>query len=177
MMINVTEKAAQQLRSLLQSQQEAKHKGLRVQIAKGGCSGLQYEMLLDERKDGDAIVERDGVEFFIDAESGAMLTGATLDFNDDLTGTGFRIVNPNATRTCGCGTSSKQRAPLRIRRKDGAKMDRDLFVSTSVIIVRVARRITSRGRSPYFCLSVRVSAWLGSFYIFGQPERPDSYRI
>ena len=104
-MINVTEKAAQHLRSLLQTQAEAKHKGLRVQIAKGGCSGRQYEMLLDDRKDGDAIVERDGVEFFIDAESGAMLKGSTLDFNDDLTGTGFRIVNPNATRTCGCGTS------------------------------------------------------------------------
>jgi len=104
-MINVTEKAAQHLRSLLQTQPAVEKKGLRVQIARGGCSGLQYEMILDERKPGDAIVERDGVEFFVDAESGAMLKDATLDYHDGLTGTGFRIVNPNATRTCGCGTS------------------------------------------------------------------------
>jgi iron-sulfur cluster assembly accessory protein len=104
-MINVTESAARQLRSLLQTQNAAEQKGLRVQIAKGGCSGLQYEMVLDEKKAGDAIVERDGVEFFMDAESASMLKGATLDFHDGLTGTGFRIVNPNATRTCGCGTS------------------------------------------------------------------------
>jgi iron-sulfur cluster assembly protein len=104
-MINVTEKAAQHLRSLLQTQPSAEKKGLRVQIAKGGCSGLQYEMILDEKKPGDAVVECDGVEFFIDAESGSMLKGAMLDFHDGLTGTGFRIVNPNATRTCGCGTS------------------------------------------------------------------------
>ena len=103
-MIEVTENAVRHLRSLLQSQ-DAGDKGLRVQIQKGGCSGLQYEMLLDEKKNGDAVVERDGVEFFVDPESASMLKGSTLDYHDGLTGTGFRIVNPNATRTCGCGTS------------------------------------------------------------------------
>lgn len=110
-MINVTEKAAQHLRSLLNAQPGAQQKGLRVQIAKGGCSGLQYEMVLDEKKSGDAIVERDGVEFFVDPESASMLKDATLDFHDGLTGTGFRIVNPNATRTCGCGTSFEATRP------------------------------------------------------------------
>ncbi len=103
-MIEITENAVRHLRSLLQSQ-DAGDKGLRVQIAKGGCSGLQYEMLLDEKRSGDAVVERDGVEFFVDAESASMLKGSTLDYHDGLTGTGFRVVNPNATRTCGCGTS------------------------------------------------------------------------
>jgi iron-sulfur cluster assembly protein len=103
-MIEVTENAVRHLRSLLQNQ-DAGDKGLRVQIQKGGCSGLQYEMLLDEKKHGDAVVEREGVEFFVDAESATMLKGSTLDYHDGLTGTGFRIVNPNATRTCGCGTS------------------------------------------------------------------------
>jgi iron-sulfur cluster assembly protein len=103
-MIEVTENAVRHLHSLLQGQ-DAGGKGLRVQIQKGGCSGLQYEMLLDERKNGDAVVERDGVEFLVDAESATMLKGSTLDYHDGLTGTGFRIVNPNATRTCGCGTS------------------------------------------------------------------------
>jgi iron-sulfur cluster assembly protein len=110
-MINVTEKAAQHLQSLLKTQPTTERKGLRVQIAKGGCSGLQYEMLLDEKKAGDAIVERDGMEFFVDPESASMLKGATLDFHDGLTGTGFRIVNPNASRTCGCGTSFEAARP------------------------------------------------------------------
>ncbi|MEP6810392.1 MAG: iron-sulfur cluster assembly accessory protein [Chthoniobacterales bacterium] len=104
-MINVTDSAVRQLRSLLESQSESAGKGLRVGIAKGGCSGLQYEMSLDAQKEGDAIVARDGVEFFVDHESAQLLRGATLDYHDGLTGTGFQIVNPNAARTCGCGTS------------------------------------------------------------------------
>jgi iron-sulfur cluster assembly protein len=82
-----------------------------VQIAKGGCSGLQYEMSLDEKKADDAIVERDGVSFLVDRESAVYLKDATLDFQDGLTGSGFRIVNPNAARTCGCGTSFEPAQP------------------------------------------------------------------
>jgi len=104
-MITVTQSAAQQLRKLLGAQKQSAGKGLRVQITKGGCSGLHYEMTLDEKKEGDEIVERDGVEFFIDNESAEYLRGATLDFRDGLTASGFQIVNPNASRTCGCGTS------------------------------------------------------------------------
>lgn len=104
-MIQVTESAANHLRSLLAEQSAQTGKGLRVQIAKGGCSGLQYEMTLDEKREGDAVVQRDEVEFFVDPESANYLHDATLDFQDGLTGAGFRIVNPNAARTCGCGTS------------------------------------------------------------------------
>jgi iron-sulfur cluster assembly protein len=104
-MIDVTDNAVRQLQSLLSQQGENPQKGLRVHVAKGGCSGLHYEMKLDARKSGDAIVERDGVQFLIDDESVPYLRGATLDFTDGLTGTGFRIVNPNASRTCGCGSS------------------------------------------------------------------------
>jgi len=104
-MINVTDNAVRQLQSLLSQRTENSQKGLRVHVAKGGCSGLHYEMALDERKAGDAVVERDGMHFFIDGESVSYLRGATLDFSDGLTGTGFRIVNPNASRTCGCGSS------------------------------------------------------------------------
>jgi iron-sulfur cluster assembly protein len=104
-MINVTDNAVRQLQSLLSQRSKDSQKGLRVHVAKGGCSGLHYEMTLDARKNGDAIVERDGVQFFIDDESVSYLRGATLDFTDGLTGTGFRIVNPNASRTCGCGSS------------------------------------------------------------------------
>jgi iron-sulfur cluster assembly protein len=114
-MITVTQNAARQLRTLLEAQKESAGKGLRVQISKGGCSGLHYEMTLDEKKTGDAVVERDGVEFFIDNDSASYLRGATLDFREGLTGTGFQIVNPNASRTCGCGTSfeAAQETPVR----------------------------------------------------------------
>ena len=104
-MINVTDSAVRQLQSLLLRRPENAGKGLRVEVAKGGCSGLHYEMTLGEQEEGDAIVERDGVQFFIDDDSVSYLQGATLDFTDGLTGTGFRIVNPNASRTCGCGSS------------------------------------------------------------------------
>ena len=110
-MITVTDNAVRQLRILLESRPEAEHKGLRVGIAKGGCSGLQYEMSLDSQKAGDSIVEKEGVEFLIGSESADYLRGATLDYRDELTGTGFWIENPNAARTCGCGTSFEAARP------------------------------------------------------------------
>ena len=109
-MINVTENAVRQLRNLLKGQPKA-GKGLRVQIVKGGCSGLHYEMTLSEKKAADAVVQRDGLEFFIDNESAQYLRDATLDFRDGLTGVGFHIVNPNASRTCGCGSSFEAARP------------------------------------------------------------------
>jgi len=104
-MMNVTDNAVRQLHTLLSQRTENSPKGLRVQVAKGGCSGLHYEMALDEKKEGDAVVERDGMQFFIDGDSIAYLRGATLDFSDGLSDAGFRVVNPNASRTCGCGSS------------------------------------------------------------------------
>jgi iron-sulfur cluster assembly protein len=104
-MINVTDNAVRQLQSLLPACDDNSQRGLRVQIAKGGCSGLHYEMTLDEKRDGDAVVERDGMQFFIDGESVPYLRGSTLDFSGGLTGAGFKVVNPNASRTCGCGSS------------------------------------------------------------------------
>ncbi|HEV2096955.1 MAG TPA: iron-sulfur cluster assembly accessory protein [Chthoniobacterales bacterium] len=109
-MITVTENAARHLRALL-DEKAATGQGLRVQVAKGGCSGLQYEMSLDAQKPGDAVIQRDGVEFLVDGDSASYLRGATLDFSDGLTGAGFQIVNPNAARTCGCGTSFEAAPP------------------------------------------------------------------
>ena len=110
-MIEVTQNAAQHLRRLLGEQKQTAGKGLRVQITKGGCSGLHYEMTLDEKKAGDAVVERDGVQFFIDQQSADYLRGATLEYREGLTGAGFEFVNPNASRTCGCGTSFEAAKP------------------------------------------------------------------
>lgn len=110
-MITVTDDAVRQLKNLLQTKPEASGQGLRVQIAKGGCSGLQYEMTLDEKRQEDTVIERDGVQFLVDPESAGYLANATLDFRDGLTGAGFQIVNPNAARTCGCGTSFEAARP------------------------------------------------------------------
>ncbi|MGI9115761.1 MAG: HesB/IscA family protein [Chthoniobacterales bacterium] len=107
-MIEVTENAVRQLRALVGA---AADKGLRIAIAKGGCSGLQYEMTVSEPQPGDTIVQRDGARFFVDVESAALLRGATLDYHDALTGSGFQIVNPNAARTCGCGSSFEPARP------------------------------------------------------------------
>jgi len=103
-MITVTDSAIRHLQSLV-AEKEEPGKGLRIFVEHGGCAGMQYGMGLDAPKEGDELVERDGVRVMIDPESLGFLKGATIDYCDDLTGTGFRIQNPNAVRSCGCGTS------------------------------------------------------------------------
>src|SRR5438132_12455573 len=102
-MIEITESAVRQLRTLVGA--AAAEKGLRIGIAKGGCSGLQYEMTLGTARLGDAVIERAGVKLFVDEESAQLLRGSTLDYRDALTGADFQIVKPNAARTCGRGFS------------------------------------------------------------------------
>lgn len=104
-MITVTDSAVDHLRGMLAERDDADGEGLRLFIEKGGCSGLEYGMRFDRATDADAVVERSGVRVLVDPESLLLLRDITLDFHDGLTGTGFRIVNPNAVRTCGCGTS------------------------------------------------------------------------
>lgn len=103
-MITVTDTAFQHLQSLVRERGELE-KGLRIFVESGGCAGMQYGMRLDVPQPGDEIVEREGVKVFVDAESLAFLHGSTVDYSDDLAGAGFRIHNPNAARSCGCGTS------------------------------------------------------------------------
>jgi iron-sulfur cluster assembly protein len=104
-MITVTESAVKQLQSILADETDAAGKGLRIFVEHGGCAGLQYGMALDTRKEGDSVVECDGAQIFVDEESAGYLKGSTVDFTDGLSGAGFRIQNPNAVRSCGCGTS------------------------------------------------------------------------
>jgi iron-sulfur cluster assembly accessory protein len=103
-MLQISQAAAVHLRSLVPGN-SPERSGLRVYVEKGGCAGLQYEMKIDQVQEGDSVSERDGVCVMVDEASRPFLAGAELDYCDDLTGTGFRIVNPNATRSCGCGTS------------------------------------------------------------------------
>jgi iron-sulfur cluster assembly protein len=103
-MISLTAAAVKHLQDLVASQPDAT-KGLRLSVEKGGCAGLEYAMALDHTQEGDDVLEQDGVRVMVSAESLPYLRGSTIDYCDDLTGTGFRIQNPNAVRSCGCGTS------------------------------------------------------------------------
>jgi iron-sulfur cluster assembly protein len=103
-MITVTDPAFAQLRALVDERGEPQ-KGLRIFVESGGCAGMQYGMTLDEVQPGDEIFEQAGVKVIVDPQSLGFLRGATVDYSDDLAGAGFRIHNPNAVRSCGCGTS------------------------------------------------------------------------
>jgi iron-sulfur cluster assembly accessory protein len=83
----------------------AQGKALRVAVAGGGCSGFQYEIDLDEARDDDLVLEGDGEAVLVDPVSLPFLAGARIDFSEELIGARFVIDNPNATASCGCGTS------------------------------------------------------------------------
>ncbi len=105
--ITLTSNALVTVRDLL-VQKEAPNHGLRVFVAGGGCSGMQYGMALEaEPRPYDHVLEQDGVKLFIDPTSMMYLGGSTVDYEDSLMGGGFRIDNPNAVSSCGCGSSFK----------------------------------------------------------------------
>jgi len=101
----LTDGAATKVAELLKSEGDPKL-ALRVAVRPGGCSGFSYEMFFDsDFADDDIHVPYDGFEIVIDAASAPMLTGASLDYKDTLQGAGFNVINPNASRSCGCGNS------------------------------------------------------------------------
>lgn len=102
--IAVTTNAAKRILSVMAS--EAPGAMLRISVAGGGCSGFQYVFDVDRNQTpDDLVIERDGAKVLIDETSLDLLEGCTIDFVDDLIGQSFRITNPNATSSCGCGTS------------------------------------------------------------------------
>lgn len=101
----ITEKAAEKLKEILKSKNKV-GSGLRIQVIAGGCSGHQYAFdFEDKAQEGDNVIEISGVKFYVDAESIQLLRGAKVDYVDSLQGAGFKISNPNAEHTCGCGQS------------------------------------------------------------------------
>ncbi len=103
--LNFTDAAARKVGQLIQDEGNPALK-LRVYIQGGGCSGFQYGFTFDEEmQDGDTSVENDGVVLLVDPLSVQYLTGAEIDYREDLTGARFIIRNPNASTTCGCGSS------------------------------------------------------------------------
>jgi iron-sulfur cluster assembly accessory protein len=104
-MIQITDKASTQLVALLKSKSASPTAGLRLGVSKGGCAGWQYEMKVAEPETGDEVVEQGEARVIIAADSFDKLRGCEIDFSDDLTDAGFKIHNPKARRSCGCGTS------------------------------------------------------------------------
>ncbi len=105
-MIEVTSGAAEQIRTLLTEDNKIETHGLRMKVIGGGCSGLQYQLSFDDEiRDIDAEIEIEGVKVIVDEKSALYLVGSRLDFVDTLQESGFKIENPNASNTCGCGQS------------------------------------------------------------------------
>jgi iron-sulfur cluster assembly accessory protein len=101
----LTESAARQIASMLISDSENAGKCLRVFVEAGGCSGMQYGMVFDEKRDDDLAVEVQGVGVVVDPFSSNYIRGSVIDFSEELTGGGFKINNPVAHSSCGCGKS------------------------------------------------------------------------
>ena len=104
LVISLTADAAEETRALLAKPENA-GKMLRIFVEQGGCSGMQYSMVFDEKRDGDWIADQHGVTVLVDPFSAQYLRGTVVDFSTALTGGGFKISNPNAKQSCGCGKS------------------------------------------------------------------------
>lgn len=103
-MITITEQAINKVAELISEEESAL--ALRIFVQGGGCSGFQYGFAWEEEiAEDDFVIEQNNVKVVVDAASMQYLGGATVDHYDDLTGTGFKIMNPQAETTCGCGSS------------------------------------------------------------------------
>jgi len=103
--VRLTENAAGQVKILLADTPENAGKSLRLFVEDGGCSGMQYGLTFDEKRENDLITECFGVSVFVDPFSANYLRGSVVDFSDSLTAGGFKVSNPNARQSCGCGKS------------------------------------------------------------------------
>ena len=105
LLLTVTEDAARQVGIVRSKEPENADKTLRVFVEEGGCSGLQYGMVFDEKRDDDHALEVFGETVLVDNFSADYLRGAVVDYHDGLNDAGFKIRNPNAKQSCGCGNS------------------------------------------------------------------------
>jgi iron-sulfur cluster assembly protein len=105
-LVGLTPSAAEKVRELLEQEGDATL-GLRIFVAGGGCSGLQYGMTLDEAQDGDVVTEIEGIRLLVDEMSSGYISGSEVDYVDSLMGAGFTVNNPMAVSSCGCGHSFK----------------------------------------------------------------------
>ncbi len=106
MSVTLTPAAANKVRDLMAQPEQSEATGLRVKVVGGGCSGLSYSIALERAADeNDSVLECEGVKVYIDPKSALFINGTQIDYHESLMGSGFAFENPNATGTCGCGTS------------------------------------------------------------------------
>ena len=103
-MVTLTDIAAKKVSEFLATQEQPEA-GLRVAVKGGGCSGFQYQLALDEKRDGDQVFEHDGIQIIVDEMSLRYVDGSTVDYTESLMGAGFQVENPNVVASCGCGSS------------------------------------------------------------------------
>jgi iron-sulfur cluster assembly accessory protein len=103
--ISITEKAAAKVKAAMDKQ--GTEAVLRLYVSGGGCSGFQYGLAFDQKNGDDEVIEGHGVRIVIDRESAKYVDGSKIDYVESVMGEGFKIQNPNATETCGCGHSFK----------------------------------------------------------------------
>ena len=105
--LNVTESAAKEIRKFMAGEEGLPEtSGLRVRVVPGGCSGFQYSLNIEEQsREGDFILDERGIRMFVDMFSAQYLNGVEIDYVSGMMGSGFTFKNPNATGSCGCGSS------------------------------------------------------------------------
>ena len=103
--IDLTPAAFAEAKRLLESEVDIANNALRVYVEQGGCSGMQYGLVFDEEREGDHRIEFEGLFVVVDKISANHLRGSVVDFSDDLNDGGFKVTNPKAKTTCGCGKS------------------------------------------------------------------------
>jgi len=104
-MVNLTPAAAEKLSGIMSQKGMVDSHALRVFVKGGGCGGMQYGMTFDEKREGDEVYEQHGMKIIVDSTSLFYIDGANIDYVDNLMGGGFHIDNPQATSSCGCGSS------------------------------------------------------------------------
>ena len=107
--ITLTDGAEAKIKELLASQEDASDQALRVAVRGGGCSGFQYALAFDKRRDDDHVFEQNGVSVVVDKAGMQFVLGSEVDYVDGLQGAGFAVNNPNVVAACGCGSSFQVR--------------------------------------------------------------------
>jgi len=112
--VTLTEGAVRELKKLIAQQELSAEYGLRIGVEGGGCAGMNYILGFDQKKEGDNEYEVEGLRMFMNKSHGLYLAGMEVDFQQGLDARGFVFNNPNASKTCGCGTSFSAYFPFRL---------------------------------------------------------------
>jgi iron-sulfur cluster assembly accessory protein len=103
--VTLTDIAAEKVRTFINGQEAEGEVGLRVGVRGGGCSGFQYALALDNKKEDDHVFDYEGIRLIVDPASMRYVDGSTVDYTESLMGAGFEVNNPNVVASCGCGSS------------------------------------------------------------------------